>query len=225
MASIGAAGLAAKGGISSTGLSFDTGFFAGISGRLLVPGAGYIDSKFLMPMLHVGKKQRPPKLLDLPTMTAAPGSPLIWAIGRRVRVPVHVMFQSDKVREVGSGAKIGPQGNVKKVQSDVGVLLNTRPSKRLTQLVGNGKLLIFATRNLVSVPSATTVASVVGGRLRLTAGSVQDPDYKDSFKVDDRVQLGGWVANGGPNVNLGYWKVHAVTAHAGTTPSHLDLDI
>lgn len=231
MASIGAAAVTSTAGLTFSqagvgGAAATSTPGLGMLGLLVIAGAGLVDSKYIMPAI-AGRpgQQRPPNLLDIPTMTSAPGSPLIFAMGRRVRFPVHVMFQSDKVREIGAGGKVKASGSIKKVQSDVGVLLNIRKSQKLTQLIGNGKLLVFATRNLVAVQSATMVASNVAGKLRITAGSVEDPDFADTFKVADRVTLAGWVTGVGPNINVGYWKVDTVVAHAGTTPGYVELAI
>src|SRR5262249_35518669 len=149
-----------------------------------------VDSQLSSRLLNKGNAPQPPRLLDVPTMTIAPGSPTIWGLGRRVRLPVHVMFQSDKVRESGGGGKTNPStGALRRVFSDVALLLNTRKSQRIVRLDGSGKALILASRNFRFLQSDAMVASSVGGRLRLTAGSVEDPDFADTFAVDDRILL------------------------------------
>ena len=90
--------IAASAGVGAAGLTFAAGTFGlGLIGMAIVAGAGIIDSQFLFPaLLGDGKQQaKPSPLVGLPTTTSNPGTPRVWAIGRRVRVPMHVRFQSD----------------------------------------------------------------------------------------------------------------------------------
>ena len=86
-------------------------------GTVSAPVANYVNAVRTGNLLFLAGKgpragkdgKRPPRLLELPTSTASPGAPRIWAYGRRVRIPVHTMFQSDKVRESNVS---GPKGGV-----------------------------------------------------------------------------------------------------------------
>lgn len=116
--------------------------------------ASFVDQQFLYPaLLGEGKQQAKPRpLVGLPTTTNTPGSPRVWAIGRRLRVPLHVMYQSEKTREdTISGPKGGVAGVIKRVFADVGLSINDRPTARLTQLVANGQLVYWSDKNLVRV--------------------------------------------------------------------------
>lgn len=219
------ASLPASAGAGALGLTFASGFGVGLLGFALVGAAGFIDSRYIYPAILGNKgNARPRSLLDVPTMTAAPGTPRIWAMGRRIRVPVHVMFQSTKIRESGSGgAKGGVANRVRRAFADVGLALNDRPTSQIAQLIGSGKLLYWRDRNFVVTKSSNMIASESSGRLVLTMVSNVEPDFADKLTVDDRVILSGFNPNGGPSIE-GIWKVHAVSHH-GNAPSSVSLDI
>lgn len=217
-------------GGSAVGLTFAGGPLTGLLGLALIAGAGIVDQQFIYPAI-LGREEdaKPRRLLDIPQMTLAPGTPRNWAIGRRVRVPVHVMFQSEKTIEINQGGKAGQGGVIRQVLADVGLSLNDRPTAQLTQLSGNGKLVYYKSRNLVSVRTNEMVASESGGNLVLTMNSTAEPDFSDKFEVGDFVELKGFEANGGPNINVaasgirGFWEVTAVTAHRGITTSTMTM--
>lgn len=221
MASLGAA--VATG---PAGLALGATFGGTLLGFAIVGAAGFIDQRFLYPALMGDKTSpRPRRLLDLPTMTLSAGSPRIWAIGRRVRVPMHAFLQSDKVREQNVGGSKGGVANViRRVTSDVGLVVNDRYTERLTQIIGSGKLLYWTDRNLVNVTTHNMTAADVAGDLVLTMASRDEQDFNDHFEVGQKVRLAGWVANGGPDINVGFWKIAAITPHAAT-PSTMTLDI
>lgn len=189
-------------------------------------GAALFDAYVLQPQLQ-GKRRgaaRSPRLLDVPVGSNEAGAPRVWAIGRRVRTPTHILWQNSKARESTSGSsKNGTQVAQRRTYVDTLLALNDRKTFRLTQLAGNGKLLLFRSRNLVSVESATMVVSVSGGRVIITAGSTLDPDFTDKLKVGQAVQLSGFVMSAGADLNAGYWKVGAISGHA-STPSKIELD-
>ena len=228
MASIGASAFAATNGLVFTGGTFGLGLL----GMAVVAGAGIIDSQFLFPaLLGDGKQQaKPTPLVGLPTTTSNPGTPRVWAMGRRVRVPMHVMFQSDKTRETTTGGgKGGVPNTVKRVFSDVAYSVNDRPTARVLQIAANGQLVWWSDKNLVRVTTSEVTSSIVSSRLLLTMGSAYEPDWSDFFAVGDAVLLTGYSAdptNGhlgtGANAGLSYWKVYAVAGH-GATPSVLTL--
>lgn len=273
--------------------------------------ASYLDQQFLYPaLLGDGKQQAKPRpLVGLPTTTNTPGSPRVWAIGRRLRVPLHVMYQSEKTREdTISGPKGGVAGVIKRVFADVGLSINDRPTARLTQLVANGQLVYWSDKNLVRVTTdqmsgtftTTTVAtgtvaagstttvvnSVAGGmvvntyglnyrwlqitsgplsgqarpinsntvnaftvdwafgaapgagvtysviekRLVLTMNSSYEPDFADYLKVNNVVDLRGFISTpagaylaGRTKPTKSWWQVINVTSH-GSTPSSITLE-
>ena len=116
--------------------------------------ASFIDQQYLYPSLFGrGKEQaKPNPLIGLPTTTSSPGSPRVWAMGRRVRVPLHVMFQSEKTREETiNGPKGGVAGQIKRVFADVGLSVNDRQTTRLVQLIANGQLVYWTDKNLVRI--------------------------------------------------------------------------
>ena len=225
--------IAASAGVGAAGLTFAAGTFGlGLIGMAIVAGAGIIDSQFLFPaLLGDGKQQaKPTPLVGLPTTTSNPGTPRVWAMGRRVRVPMHVMFQSDKTRETTTGGgKGGVPNTVKRVFSDVAYSVNDRPTARVLQIAANGQLVWWSDKNLVRVTTDQVTSSIVSSRLLLTMGSAYDPDWSDFFAVGDAVLLTGYSADPnnahlgtGVNAGLAWWKVYAVAGH-GATPSVLTL--
>ncbi len=228
------ASIAAAAVTSQAGLTFAAGGFGlGLLGMAVVAGAGVLDSQFLYPkLLGDGKQQgRPTPLVGLPTTTNTPGTPRVWAFGRRVRVPMHVMFQSDKTREENVGGRKGGVANtIKRVFSDCALSVNDRPTFRLLQIAANGQLVWWTDRNLVSITTDQMTSSVVSSRLVLTMGSNYESDFADVFEVGDSVKLVGFSSDPtnshvgtGTNAGLSYWNVYAVTSH-GATPSTITLE-
>lgn len=152
MASVGVAGAAAA-------YSWNPFLAAGA-----IAVASYLDQQFLYPaILGDGKEQaRPKPLIGLPTTTNTPGSPRVWALGRRVRIPAHIMYQSEKEREdTISGPKGGVAGQIKRVFADVGLSINDRKTAKLTQLIANGQLIYWRDKNLVRVTTDQMTSSFV----------------------------------------------------------------
>lgn len=189
-------------------------------------GAALIDTYYIMPALQGKKREdaKSPRLLDVPVGSNIAGAPRVWAIGARVRVPTHVLWQDSKVRETTAGSsKAGTQVQQRKVYFDAAVALNDRPTLRMRALYGNGKQLIYTTRNIIGVTSSRMTLSIVAGpRIRLTATSTLDNDFANLFAVNDAVELRDWVQTAGADINTGYFKVLAVVAHT-TTPSYIEL--
>lgn len=126
--------------------------------------ASYLDQQYLYPALLEDDKSkaRPRGLVGLPQTTTTPGTPRVWAIGRRVRVPTHVFYQSQKEREdTISGPKGGVAGVVRRVFADVGLHVNDRETLRLTQLAANGQLIYWSDKNLVRVTTSEMTCSIV----------------------------------------------------------------
>lgn len=223
-----AASAATAAGVFSLGTA---GAVAGVSIAVPIVGwavgiaAALIDTYYIMPALQGKKREnaREPRLLDTPVGSNVPGAPRVWAIGVRVRVPTHILWQDTKVRQTQpNSTKAGTGVQQRKVFIDAMVALNDRPTRNLVQLVGNGKLLLYQSRNFVTLTSSRMTASVVSSRLRLTAASTLDPDFKQYFAVGDYVFLRNFTGTSAAQVNAGYWKVHAVTEHTAS-PSTIDV--
>lgn len=116
--------------------------------------SSYIDQQYLYPKLleDPKAKARPLPLAQLPQTTTAPGTPRVWALGRRVRVPLHVFYQSRKTREQTiSGPKGGVPQQIRRVFADLGISINDRYTQRLTQIAANGQLIYFLEKNLFEI--------------------------------------------------------------------------
>lgn len=126
--------------------------------------ASYIDQKYLYPALlgDTDEEVRPGSLVGLPQTTNTPGTPRVWAIGRRVRVPAHFFYQTEKTRsDTIDGPKGGVASQIKRVFADVGLSINDRPTTRLTQLVANGQLIYWRDKNLVRITTDQITSSFV----------------------------------------------------------------
>lgn len=209
----------------------------GITGATAIPyvgwiiaiAAAYVDATYIAPSL-AGKGReaaRSPRLLDVPVGSNEPGAPRVWAIGRRVRVPTHVLWQDRKVRESTSGGnKGGTSVQLRRVYIDALISLNDRRTLSLQQLVGNGALLLYKSRNLVEIVTSNMRADYDAGgpSIVLQVSSTLDPSFTDRFQVDDIVKFTDWVHEGGADeLNTGFWKVDAVTDHAPGTPSTMSV--
>lgn len=187
--------------------------------------AAYIDGQFILPNL-LGKGRgvaRAPKTLDIPVGSNDAGAPRITAWGRRVRVPTHILWQDKKVREstAGSATKGGTSVPYRRVYFDALLSLNDRKTERLHQLVGNGKLLIYRSRNTVEIASSAMNVTVTPSvSVRLDMQTTQELDFNDRFRVGDYVYLRNFAVTGGDA--SGPWRVSAVTAH-GTAPSSITV--
>ena len=232
MASIAATAIV---GSKAVGWTFTAGGFGlGLLGMAVVAGAGFLDQRFLYPaLLGKGKGQARDllPLIGIPTSTRDPGTPRVWAIGRQVRVPLHVFWQSEKEREetIGGGKGGVPQ-TIKRVFADVGLTLNDRPIAGTSLYVANGNLIWWSSRNLTKITTSELASSIVSGRLVLTMDTSYEEDFADYFEVGDAVGLFGFSSNPagshlgtGTNLGLSFWKVYALTAHAAT-PSSITLE-
>jgi hypothetical protein len=199
----------------------------GIGGVLLLVGAAVVDAKVIMPAL-AGKGRGaalPSRLQDTPVGSNEPGAPRIWAIGGRVRVQTHILWQKDKVFEATTQHhKQGTEITQRQVITDCLVSLNDRKTVRLTQLIGNGKLLTWESRNLVRITTNEMTAAVSGSDVVVTMSNTLTPSPKDVFKVGDFVRLYGWVSTAGPSINSVYWRISAITAHT-SVPGTITLQV
>ena len=126
--------------------------------------ASYLDQRFLYPELLGSdqEKARPRPLVGLPQTSNTPGTPRVWAMGRRVRVPLHIMYQSEKTREdVQNGPKGGVAGVIKRVFADVGLSVNDRQTYKMTQLIANGQLVWWSDKNLVKITTSEMTSSTI----------------------------------------------------------------
>jgi Putative phage tail protein len=126
--------------------------------------ASYLDQRFLYPaILGDGEeKAKPRPLVGLPQTSNTPGTPRVWAMGRRVRVPMHIMYQSEKTREdTITGPKGGVAGQIKRVFADVGLSVNDRQTLKMNQLVANGQLVWWSDKNLVKITTSEMTSSTI----------------------------------------------------------------
>lgn len=230
MASIGGLALA-----QTQGWTFAAGGFGlGLLGMAVVAGAGFLDQKVLYPLI-LGRGRNQTRdllpLLGIPTSTRDPGTPRIWAIGRQVRVPLHVMWQSEKEREetIGGGKGGVPQ-TIKRVFADVGLSLNDRPIVGVSLYIANGNLIWWNSRNLTKITTSEIVSSIVSSRLVLTMATSYEEDFGDYFEVGDVLTLSAFSsvpfqshAGTGTNLGISHWKIYALTNH-GATPSSVTLE-
>lgn len=201
-----------------------------VAGIAVAAAAAYIDSAFVMPALTKknAKDQDPEALFGLPQASVGLGQPRVWAIGNKVRVPMHVMYQSEKTRTVttatgGSGFKAGTSSSIQKVYCDLAIALNSRKISKLQQIVGNGRFLFLVDRNLINTTSSTITVSQDGLNIKLQMQSAFDQEFSDRFIVYDYVRLDNFRITSGTDINQGHWKVVAVTGHAGNNFSSLTL--
>ena len=198
-----------------------------IVGWILTAAAAYADATYLAPkMMGKGREaMRPPRLQDVPVGSNEAGAPRIWAIGSRVRVPTHILWQKQKVREqVTQHQKEGTSVLQREVMIDCLVSLNDRQTLELTQLVGNGKLLVWESRNLARITTHEMSAAVSGANIVITMANTLVPSPADVFKVGDFVRLYGWVSTAGASINSVYWRVSAITAHT-SVPGTITLQV
>lgn len=180
--------------------------------------AAYIDSAYIYPAL-AGSPDEPltPQLANLPTSEQGPGAPRVFAIGKRMRLPAHAMYQSTKAREESAGGgKGGTDVSLKRVYVNALLHLNDRESSGLLQLIGNGQLLLFNERNLIGVTSENLSAAVSSSSVVVSLVDEFDPDFRDTFKVGDLIKANDFVRVAGPTTwNGTYYEVTAIT---GATP-------
>lgn len=192
--------------------------------------AALVDSQFLYPMLLGNKAEaRMPELGSLPTTQQGPGAPRVFALGARMRVPSHVMYQSSKAREESAGGAKGGTGvSLRRVFVNALLHLNDRPTEQLLQLICNGQLVLFNDRNLIGVTSENLSADVSGSSVLFSLVDRLDPDFRDTFKVGDIIRPRDFVRVAGPTTfNNTYYEVTALsaaTASSGSTVTAVPID-
>jgi hypothetical protein len=156
--------------------------------------ASYLDQRFLYPAIlgEGDQKARPRPLVGLPQTSNTPGAPRVWAMGRRVRVPMHIMYQSEKTREdTITGPKGGVAGQIKRVFADVGLSVNDRQTLKMNQLVANGQLVWWSDKNLVkivtsemtsiTIETVTTSGTVAAGSTTTVVNSTTGSMTVDAY--------------------------------------------
>jgi hypothetical protein len=190
-------------------------------------GAALVDYYYIMPALKKkpGDRSEPERLLDAPIGSNDVGAPRLWAIGTRIRVPTHIMWQDSKTREETSGSsKAGTQTSLRRVIFDAALALNDRPTQRLVTLYGNGRLMLFRSRNQLQVRThLMTLAQPNGTDVVLTMADTLQPAFTEKFKLGDYIQLRDWVQTAGTAVVLKPFKVTAIADHSSATPSTMTL--
>ena len=219
MASVGASALTAGGVFASVPY---VGWVVGIA-------AAYIDATYLYPAL-AGKGNaaaRPPILQGVPVGSNEAGAPRILAMGRRCRVPTHILWQNQKTREVQAvTTKGGTSANLRRVYINALVSLNDRKTRSLIQLIGNGKLLIYKTRNTVTLTSVEMTATYDGGGPSVIVATLDtsEPSFAEQFEVGDFVLPSAFVYVAGPSAfNNTFFEVVAVTDHAPGSTSQIEI--
>lgn len=223
MATLGANAIVQKYGLTYAGGGF--GWMTLGVGLLAV--GGLVDGKMMQGLFGSGRSQwTPPRLVGLPVQSGESGQPRIWAIGRRLRVPVHTAWQSSKTitQRAGGGLKAPASGNMNRVLVDCALAVNDRETQRITQLIGQGSMIFWTERSIVFVRTSGMTVSESGGQLVLAMVDTFEPDWTEKFEADDLVTLRGFVTISGPSINFtGYWRVVSATAHTASTPSTLTL--
>ena len=205
------------------------GVFVGVPvvGWAVGIAAAVVDYYYIMPALRKkpGEASEPERLLDAPIGSNDVGAPRVWAIGTRVRVPTHILWQDNKTREeTTTNSKAGTSTSLRRVIFDAALALNDRPTQRLVTLYGNGRLMLFRTRNQLQVRThLMTLTQTSGTDVVLTMADTLQPAFTEKFKLNDYVQLRDWVQTAGTPVLLKPFKVTAITDHSATTPSSLTL--
>ena len=169
--------------VAAVGVAGLTGPGTGVAGFLIGIGAAVVDATVLMPAL-AGKGRGaglPPRLQDNPVGSNQPGAPRIWAIGSRVRVPTHVLWQKEKIREaITTHHKEGTTVDQRQVMVDCAISLNDRVTAEMTQLIGNGKLLVWESRNLQRITTNEMSAAVSGSDIVITMDNTLGPSRRTS---------------------------------------------
>lgn len=215
---------------AAVGAAAAGGAFASVPyvGWILGIAAAYIDATYVQPEF-AGKGRaaaKPPRMLDVPVGSNEPGAPRIWAIGSRVRLPTHILWQDKKARESQSGGSKGGTVPIRRVYIDAMVSLNDRKTESLINLIGNGKLLLYKSRNIIVISTSAMTATydAAGPTVKLEMASTSDPSFTDKFEAGDLARCSGFVhVAGATTLNNTYWNVDSVTEHSPGAPSTMHL--
>lgn len=224
MASLIASGVIASAG-GWAGMTATMGPFGLVVGSALLIGGALMDARFAAALNRQSNNPQSPRLVGLPYNNNAASQPRIWALGRRVRVPVHTIWHGDKrlVTTNTRGPKGSPGTQQQRVFVDCALAVNDRLTRGVVQMIAMGKLIYWSERKLVSIRTSQMSVANVAGKLVLTMHTTEEPDWTDKFKVDDVCALQGFVIAGGTiDINRGLWRVTAVVGHT-STPSSITL--
>lgn len=216
---------------AAVGLASNAKVFAAVPyvGWAVGLAAAYIDQTYLYPALAGDPDEaREPQLASLPVSQQGVGAPRSFALGARMRLPSHVMYQSEKVREQTSGGgKGGTDVAVKRVYVSALIHLNDRRSRRLLQLIGNGQLILFSERNLLGITTDAMTAAVDGTAtdpesglplVLISLNSPIDGDFSDVFKKGDLIKPTGFRRVSGPTIfNDTYFEVFSILPPSGSS--------
>lgn len=208
-------------------------FLSGIGAPALVTSLAtiaftYVDAQIMANITKDEPTGDTDSFLGVPTGQQGPGSPTIWAIGRRIRVPCHLIFQSPKVRESVPSQKNGPGTVERQVFLDALISVNTRRTNKILQLIGNGKLLAWTERDIIRIETDGMTASwtSLAPFMQVTMTSTFEVPFTRTFSVGDIVKLSGFI-NSNPlvtqQINDTLMEVTAVSDHIGSTPSNIVL--
>lgn len=187
--------------------------------------AGIVDSAVVSPAilgtLDDGSKSK--TTFDSPVGDQAFGSPTHFALGRRVRVPCHILYQSRKIREETASTKRGSGVVQRQVFVNALIALNVRKTQRLVQLYANGRLMLWTERNLIRVSTPNMGVAWAGGTniLSITMDSLEERDLETIFRVNDIVKLRGWES-ANTELNDREFVVSSVSPH-GNQPSLMTI--
>jgi hypothetical protein len=222
----------ASGGVA---VASSAGLFASVPyvGWIVGIAAAYIDATYLYPKLAGDgpKNARPPILQGVPVGSNEAGSPRISAYGKRCRVPTHILWQTSKTRETQSAAstvKGGTTTTLRRVYIDALVSLNDRKTSDLIQLVGNGKLILYKTRNVSGITTSGMRADYDSGgvetSLSIQMASTSEQSFVERFSVGDLVLASDFVHEGGDDtLNNDYFEVIGVQDHTPSAPSTISV--
>jgi len=183
-----------------------------------------IDKLFIMPHLMRANRQKyvPPRFIDMTQSTANTGSPRVYAIGPRVRVPGHLAWIVKDTTQRTSGSSKTGKITTSEIHADAGIVFNDRESARLLQLIVQSKLCYWdiGGRNIYFVQSSRWTFSIpTAGTLRISTGSYDDVAFGNRFAVNDVVRGSGF-SDADKNKD---WFVSAVTGHTTSAKSYIEL--
>jgi hypothetical protein len=201
---VGAGAVQAAGGTAATGaaIAIGAGFASGLLSFGLSFAVGMVFQLFIFPKLAGRRRSsaEPSRLLELPQSTIATGAPRVFALGRRVRVPGHVAGFWKRITTTSSGSSKVGRVTRREVFGDGLIVANDRFTNSLQQLILDGKLAYWQSRNIVTLRNSTMTVAVVDGPESGTATGGSSTTLVKSGA--------GWTTN--------QWAAHTVRITGGT---------